>query len=56
MVLQDPDPVTRYHSRAEMLRSCAAKLRNQKLREEMENWAKEYDQMAELAEVMKRSW
>ena len=55
-MLNDADAVTRNRSRAELLRSCAATVKDKKLREEIESWANEYDRMAELAQTMQKSW
>jgi hypothetical protein len=55
-MLNDPDTVTRCRSRAAQLRLFAKPIKDPKLRADVEIWAKEYDQMAVLAEQMGRPW
>ncbi len=55
-MLHDPDTVKRYHSRAEELRSFASAIKDKQRREDIENWAKEYDQMALVAAQISGSW
>jgi hypothetical protein len=55
-MLNDPDTVRRCRSRAEQLRNFANTLKNKKLREDVEIWAREYDQMAQLAEQLRTPW
>jgi len=55
-MLHHPDPATRYHNRAEELRTIAKTIKDKKHRKDMEEWAKECDQMAEMAELMSRPW
>jgi hypothetical protein len=48
-MVNSKDAAVRYQHRAEELRSIAQSMKDQKVREDLEIWAREYDRMAQYA-------
>lgn len=55
-MVNNPDAVLRYQNRAEELRVFATTIKDPKIRKDIEDWAKEYEEMALLAGEVKRTW
>ena len=52
-MVDNQDDATRFRHRAEELRTLAETAKDPKLRDGLENWAKEYDRMAEQAAALR---